>query len=212
MLPSALDIVAAKILSTYQNISCASVTFWIPRWGKAECCKFPKLVFKAPILQKAFFLFARAVSFGPQSSKTTRHRAREQPMELQRGQFHNTHVVEEGEGGVGSSIVLRAPQSCGREPLLRLQRGNAPSSQVIFFSFSPPTPGGHRDRSIRLLAAAGPPAPLPSPIPPPLSHREGLSRRCTARKPAAATIITLIARFFCWAEISSGATILLLKL
>lgn len=31
------------------------------------------------------------------------------------------------------------------------------------------------------------------------------SSRCTARKHAAATLIALIARFFCWAKISGGA-------
>lgn len=104
----------------------------------------------------------------------------------------------------------QGPQACGRESLLCLHWGNTPASQAIFSSpfskhwrllwpFQRYTP--HRRR------------PCSSPLSNPLTAEPRRRRSCrrTARKRAAATIIALIARFFCWAEIIGGATILLLN-
>lgn len=134
---------------------------------------------------------------------------RRQPMEARRGRFHNASCREDG-----SSIVLRAHRAVGEMcPPAASTRSSAAASQVMFFFSSPPSPADLRGllRALRLsfpLFTAGP-APLLSSLP--SSHRLRPERRqiCTARKRAAAAIIALIACFFCQAEISGGATILL---
>lgn len=103
----------------------------------------------------------------------------------------------------------QGPQVCGRESPLCLHWRNTPASQGIFSSLF--------CRHWRLLwpfqlslsHCYRPCTPLFAPF----TNQPGWRRscRCTARKHAAATIIALIACFFCWAEISSGATKLLLK-
>lgn len=138
---------------------------------------------------------------GPRSCGTTW-----QPMEARRGQFHNASCREDG-----SSIVLLAHGAVGEMcPPAASTRSSAAASQVMFFF--PPSPADLRgccERCGSLFPCRCGPcsSPLLAPV---LSPPEPERRQiCTARKRAAAAIIALIACFFCQAEISGGATILL---
>lgn len=111
--------------------------------------------------------------------------------------------------GDGRSIVLQAHKPVGEIPRCVYTEETHQPPRLYFPLFSVHT-GGYCDHSSSLPAAA---RPCSSPLSNPVTAEPERRRSCrrTARKRAAATIIALIARFFCWVEISGGATILLLK-
>lgn len=111
--------------------------------------------------------------------------------------------------GDGRSIVLQAHKPVGESPRCVYTEETHQPPRLYFPLFSVHT-GGYCDHSSSLPAAA---RPCSSPLSNPVTAEPERRRSCrrTARKRAAATIIALIARFFCWVEISGGATILLLK-
>ncbi len=125
-------------------------------------------------------------------------------MELWRGLFHNTSCWE-----MADPLFSRPTSLWARVPAVSTLRKHTSLPGYIFLSF----------RHWRLLwpFQLSPhrcsPALAASPLSSPFTTEPGRRRscRCTARKHAAATIIALIARFFCWDEISGGATILLLN-
>lgn len=132
-----------------------------------------------------------------------RPHGRRQPMEARRGQFHNASRREDGR-----SIVLQAHEAVGA-PCPRCvhaePHGSLPGD--VFFPPLLQTPDAAVSVASLSAGAAGPALLLaPRPLTPPEPERRQI---CTARKRAAAAIIALIACFFCQAEISGGATILL---
>lgn len=156
--------------------------------------------------KKSVVLFANG--FSPAHAVAAPH-GRRQPMEARRGQFHNASCREDG-----SSIVLRAHRAVGEMwPPAASTRSSAAASQVMFFSPPPTLPLQTSEAAASVAALFSPcrcgacSSPLLTPV---LSPPEPERRQiCTARKRAAAAIIALIACFFCQAEISGGATILL---
>lgn len=122
-------------------------------------------------------------------------RAREQPMEPWRGLFHNASRWE-----MADPLFSRPTSLWARVPAASPLQKRTPASQAIFSSL---LCDHFSSLSLPLLRA---------PLPPrsPLAGEPGWGRSCrhTARKHAAATIIALIAHFFCWAEINCCATTL----
>lgn len=100
-------------------------------WKTTECSEFckPILVFvKAPILQKAFFY--SQISLGPRSSETTWLHAREQPMELWRGLFHNTSCWE-----MADPLFSRPTSLWARVPAVSTLKKHTSLQGYIFLSF-----------------------------------------------------------------------------
>lgn len=160
-------------------------------------------LWKRRFLEK-HFLICKSFSPGPRSSETTWLHAAEQSMELWQALFHNASCWE-----MADPLFSRPTSLWARVPAVSTLKKHTSLLGYIFLSFLQTL---EATVTITLPTAAGP-ALSASPLSKPSTAEPGWRRscRCTARKHAAATIIALIARFFCWAEISGGATILLLK-
>lgn len=107
---------------------------------------------------RSIFLFANLSPLRPRSSETTWLHAREQPMELWRGQFHNTSCWE-----MAGPLFSRPTSLWVKFPAVSTQKKH---TSLPGYFFSPPPTANTRvccDHSIPLSATAGPSLPL-SPI------------------------------------------------
>lgn len=159
-----------------------------------------------PRFFKKYFLICKSLFFS-QPTQFWDHMQESSQWNCGKDYFITLHV---GRWQIHCSL---GPRACGRESLLGVHWRNTPASQgYIFLSFlqtleaTVPIPALSPTAIGLALSLSA--SPLSNPFT--KESRWRWSCRCTARKHAAATIIALIARFFCWAEISSGATILLL--
>lgn len=140
----------------------------------------------------------------PSAHAVLRPHAREQPMELWWGLFHNASCCE-----MADPLFSRPTSLWARVPAVSTLKKHTSLPGYIFLAFLQTPEATVTIPALSLSHCYRPCTPLFAPF----TNQPGWRRscRCTARKHAAATIIALIACFFCWAEISSGATKLLLK-
>lgn len=162
-------------------------------------CKLIRVSLK-PRFPKKHILICKSLSLGPRNSETTWLHAAEQSMELWRAPFQDASCWE-----MAGPLFSRPTSPWARVPAVSTLKKHISLPGSIFLSILQAL-----EATVTIPALAGP-ALSASPLSNPTEPGWGWSCHCTARKHAAATIIALIARFFCWAEISSGATILLLK-
>lgn len=184
------------------------ITLWVSLIGKLQNTNSVNgfLPFWKLWILRKHFVICKLFPLSPRSSETTWLHAREWPMELWRGLFHNTSCWEMAD------LLFSRPMSLwARVPAVSTLKKHTSLQGYIFLSFLQTL-----EATVTIPALSPPLQTLFSPNLPfsnPFNTEPGRRRSCccTARKHAAATIIALIACFFCWAEISGGATILLLK-
>lgn len=105
------------------------ITFWIGLWELVDAAN-PVNWFLKPRFFKKRFLICKSLSLGPHSSETTWLHAREQPMELWLGLFHNTSCWE-----MADPLFSRPTSLWARVPAVSTLRKHTSLPGYIFLSF-----------------------------------------------------------------------------